>query len=277
MSLGIAFKGPEGIVLAADSRVTLYSQSPEQHLLIPSTYDNATKLLQIIKSQKYAGAVTYGLGVLGQKEFRTPSSLMLEFEDYLNSKKITNLLKVEDYAKNLSNFFLMQWNTRMLPPVSNTPIVDMAFIVGGYDENEPYGKIFEFQIPSNPTPREDMEGTFGLTYGGQREWVDRLLHGFDDNLPIIAQPFLQISDIQREALKQHLVNNLNAPIPYQFLSLQDCVNLAIFLIKTTMGLQAWLTSIRGVGGVIDIATVTRAEGFKPIQQKEIRGDMYYNL
>ena len=45
MSLGIAFRGPEGVVLAADSRVTLYTQIPGQNLSIPSTYDNATKLL----------------------------------------------------------------------------------------------------------------------------------------------------------------------------------------------------------------------------------------
>jgi len=276
MSLGIAFKSSEGIVLAADSRVTLYTELPGQNVSIPSTYDNATKLLHT-RTQGFVGAVTYGLGALGQTDFRTAHSLMLDFEDYLQSSNLVNRLKVEDYAKALSDFFLREWNTRMPPPVSNVPVMDMAFLVGGHDENEPYGKVFEFQVPSNPMPQEDMVGIFGLTYGGQREWVDRLLHGFDDSLPTIAQPFLQIPDTQREALKQHLADNLGAPIPYQFLSLQDCVNLAIFLIKTTMRLQTWLTGIRGVGGVIDIATVTRADGFKPIQQKEIYGDEYYGL
>ena len=51
MSLGIAFKGPEGIVLAADSRVTINAERPindNLRLLLPSTFDNATKLLKII-------------------------------------------------------------------------------------------------------------------------------------------------------------------------------------------------------------------------------------
>ncbi len=47
MSLGIAFKGPEGIVLAADSRVTLTTQmtNGKQTQIIASTFDNGTKLL----------------------------------------------------------------------------------------------------------------------------------------------------------------------------------------------------------------------------------------
>ena len=54
MSLGVAFKGPEGIVLAADSRVTLNTQiqipqAPQglTSLLLPSAFDNATKLLRV--------------------------------------------------------------------------------------------------------------------------------------------------------------------------------------------------------------------------------------
>ena len=47
MSLGIAFKGPEGIVLATDSRVTLSGPLAGSNLLVQSHYDNATKLLKV--------------------------------------------------------------------------------------------------------------------------------------------------------------------------------------------------------------------------------------
>ena len=74
MSLGIAFKGPEGIVLAADSRVTLMAQVQQPNLptpmVLPASYDNATKLLRI-KGQRYVGAVTYGAGAIGVTEPRT--------------------------------------------------------------------------------------------------------------------------------------------------------------------------------------------------------------
>lgn len=283
MSLGIAFKGPEGIVLAADSRVTLMTQIPGQipgqNVIIPSTYDNATKLLRV-KCQTYVGAITYGTGALGQQQdFRTPNSLMPEFEDYLNSQpSVPKLedgsiarLKVEDYAKHLSSFFLTQWNTRMPPPPPNVQMQDMAFLVGGYDENEPYGKVYEFQIPTRPTPRETLPGVFGLTWGGQKEFVDRLLRGFDDRLPIMAQQFLHLNNQQRDELIQHL-RTLGVPIPYPFLPLQDCVNLSIFLIRVTIGIQNWFIGLRGVGGAIDVATITRIKGFEAIQEKRIIGE-----
>jgi len=49
MSLGIAFKGAEGIVLAADSRVTLLAQLQlgGNNVMTPATFDNATKLLRL--------------------------------------------------------------------------------------------------------------------------------------------------------------------------------------------------------------------------------------
>jgi hypothetical protein len=87
MSLGIAFKGPEGIVLAADSRVSLTANAPGKPP-ITATFDNAIKLLQV-KGQKYVGAVTYGLGAIGQQEPRTAHSFVPEFEtaSFLNSRQ----------------------------------------------------------------------------------------------------------------------------------------------------------------------------------------------
>jgi len=45
MSLGIAFKGPEGIVLAADSRITLTTvlDNENNRMHLPATFDNGTK------------------------------------------------------------------------------------------------------------------------------------------------------------------------------------------------------------------------------------------
>jgi 20S proteasome alpha/beta subunit len=75
MSLGIAFKGPEGIVLAADSRVTLTAEMKHgnEKMTLPSTFDNATKLLKIAE-HNYIGVVTYGVGAIGQQEPRTAHS-----------------------------------------------------------------------------------------------------------------------------------------------------------------------------------------------------------
>ena len=75
MSLGVAFKGAEGIVLAADSRVTLdVLDNAVPNQVHQAYYDNATKLLQV-NEHNYVGAVTYGIGAIGQQSPRTAHSL----------------------------------------------------------------------------------------------------------------------------------------------------------------------------------------------------------
>jgi hypothetical protein len=157
-----------------------------------------------------------------------------------------------------------------MPPGYTGP--DMFFLIGGYNEGEAYGRVYEVAIPHRPRPQEQTHGTFGVTWGGQKEFIDRLLQGFDDNLPAFVQRTLGLSDTQRESLRNDLKNNLPLPIPYQFLSLQDCVDVAIFLLRTTITLQKWIVGIRGVGGAIDVATITRTDGFRAVQQKTIAGE-----
>ena len=107
MSLGIAFKGPEGIVLAADSRVTLNGVQGKQ--LLPSYYDNATKLLRI-QGQDFVGVVTYGLGAIGLTEPRTAHSFIPEFEATLAN---VDRLSVGEFAVRLSAFFMGLFTANM--------------------------------------------------------------------------------------------------------------------------------------------------------------------
>ncbi|MBI4524806.1 MAG: hypothetical protein HY695_13465 [Deltaproteobacteria bacterium] len=271
MSLGIAFKGPEGIVLAADSRVTLTAQVQGQNVQIPVTYDNATKLLRVAgPDHNFIGAVTYGLGAIGQQEPRTAHGYIPEFEEEL-SKANTGRLPVQDFAQRLSDFFMRQWNAQTSGPYQGP---DMIFLIAGYDPGAPYGRVFEIGIPSRPVPFEHHGklGDFGIVWGGQKDFAARIIHGFDDRLLNIAQQFLQLADQQRDSLRDHLLSQLQVAIPFPFLPLQDCVDVATFLIRATITIQSWVVGVRGVGGAIDVATITRTEGFKPVQQKSIVGE-----
>lgn len=269
MSLGIAFKGPEGIVLAADSRVTLTAQMPGQNMLLPATYDNATKLLKIT-GQDYMGVVTYGLGALGQQNPRTAHSFVPEFEAEL-AEADTGRLSADAFAERLSAFFMKQWAESM-PADYQGP--DMFFLVAGFDEGAAYGRVLEIAVPSKPTPHEHNSdpGEFGMVYGGQREFVNRLLSGFDDNLVAATKQHLSMTDDEATQLREHLRQNCSIPIPFPFLPLQDCVDLAIFCIRATVAMQSWYIGIRGVGGAVDVATITRTAGFVAVQQKAISGE-----
>lgn len=268
MSLGIVIKGPEGLVFAADSRVTLVAapRPPAQGPAIPVTYDNAHKLLNF-PMHDYVGAVTYGESVIG---LRSAYSLLPEFES-----KLTNVrLPIDEFAAKLSKFFMEQWQAVPMPVPPEYQGQGMTFAVGGFNKGEPYGRVYMFAIPTAPDPQLQHPNLtdFGITWGGQREFVDRIIQGFDANLLSIARNSLNLNDLQVQQLRQALAS-LQMQVPVQILSLQDCVDLAVFFIKTTISAQKLSVGIRGVGGPIDIATITRIEPFTWVQQKQLLGDL----
>jgi hypothetical protein len=260
MSLGIVIKGPEGIVLAAESRVTLSTILPNGQQF-HSTFDNASKLISFSDPNSGYGCVTYGQAGIG---LRNAASFLPEFEAGLPSEK----LPVSEFSNHLSHFFLDQWNA-VIPAGYVGP--DMVFVIGGFDEGEPYGKVFVFNIPSSPTPIEQNPGiNFGITWGGQREIVDRLIQGYDSRFIQIAQQALSLTPQQIATLVGAIQPLLQLPIPIQFMPLQDHVDLATFFIRTTIDAQSLTVGLRGCGGPIDVATITRRQGFHFIKQKVIR-------
>jgi hypothetical protein len=214
--------------------------------------------------------LTYGQAVIG---LRTAHSFLPEFEIFLENELVKEnkaRFTVEEFSKKLSDFFMARWDESDKP--SGAP--DMVFIVAGYDENEPYGKVFVVGVPSKPTPEPRNPGltNFGMTWGGQLHLASRLIHGYDPGLLRHVKETLELPDEQIKKLSDALRQKLEFPIPYQVLPLQDCINLAIWLIRSTMIFQNLAVIQRGVGGPIDVAVIRRPGALHFVQKKEIRGE-----
>lgn len=264
MSLGVVVKGAEGIVLAVDSRVTLQAQGPGLPGLISLNFDNATKLLTLSPPHDHVGAVTYGVAVIGQ---RTAHSFLPEIEDQLKGKK--GQQKVIDYAVMLSKFFERQWKDE-LPSDYQGP--GMTFLVGGYDPTGPYGRVYQFVVPDQLAPVEQNPGdeNFGMTWGGQIQIGSRIIHGYDPILPEALKQELGLDEEQVSAFIATLRRQVEFKIPYRVLPLQDCVNLATFMVRATMEAQDLGIGVRGVGGEIELAVVTRTESIRYLQRKKLK-------
>lgn len=264
MSLGIVIKGPEGLVLAAESRVTLTAQLPNAPALHVN-FDNATKLLTFESPHTYVGVVTYGQAAINQTTLRTAASFVPEFAASLPENRIP----VSEFAQQVSDFYTQQWQANA-PENYTGP--DMIFVVAGFDDGAAYGRVFQFGIPSAPAPVEmNPDPDFGITWGGQQEVVARLIKGYDPNLPEVVSQVLGLKPPQVIQLTQAL-NLLQLPIPITAFALQDCVDLAIFFIRTTIAAQRLSVTLRGVGGPIDVATITRQNGLSFVQRKHIVGE-----
>jgi hypothetical protein len=114
------------------------------------------------------------------------------------------------------------------------------FFIAGYDPGEAYGRLYSVIVPTQPEPKELVANTFGAQWGGQISVVNGLLG--------------------------------QAPIPWQLLPLQDCIDVAILAVRTTAEIQKFVTDLRGVGGPIDVAVITKIEGFHHVQSKSLHGE-----
>lgn len=270
MSLGILIKAPEGIVLAAESRVTLTVENIQKQEKIHSTFDNATKVLSFNIPHDKFGAVTYGQAAIG---FRTAQSFIPEFEsDLKNNKK--DKLTVLEFANELSSFFNERWKATV-PQNYKGP--NMVFNVAGFDDNEAYGRVYNFEIPQKPTPIEQHPPTngqhqFGISWGGQREIVERLMLGYDSRLLKILQDG-KIITADKIPQIQGMLRQISLQATIQFMPLQDCINLALLFIRTTIEAQNLTVGLRGCGGPIDVAIITKNNSLNFVQKKDIVGEV----
>jgi len=262
MSLGMVIKSPEGLVFAAESRVTLEVHKKGSTNGIFNNFDNATKLFSFSQPHHHIGVVTYGQAAIGQ---RTAHSFLPEFESTLSNK----LNSVLDYANSISTFFLQQWKKVMPTPYKGP---DMTFIVGGFNAGEPHGRVYLINLPSNPVPVEQSSGmgSFGITWGGQREIVDRLLMGYDAKILNTIYSELKPTPPQVAKVKTLLQQKHQLQIPLDVMALQDCISLARLFISTTINTQELTIGLRGCGGPIDIAVIQRGKDLRFVQRKEIK-------
>lgn len=271
MSLGIVIKGTEGLVLAAESRITLGAQvkTPQGANQIPVYFDNATKLLSFSKPNTTVGVVTYGQAVIGLQTPRTAASFLPEFEASLPKER----LSVEEFANKISKFYLKQWLSSMPPDDKIPQIPNMTFVVAGFNVDEVYGEVYVIEIPRMPKPTErSKDNEFGITYGGQHEIVSKIMNGYDMRLPQVLKKELNLSPEQLTKFEK-LIMGFQLAIPLQVLALQDCVDLACFFIRTTMDAQKLSVGIRGVGGAIDVAIIKRNQDIRFVQRKQEHGEL----
>ena len=213
------------------------------------------------------GAVTYGMAVIPGTQ-RTAHSYFQEFEKTLAREQ---RLSIFDYAKKLGEFYLHLWN-ESAPPDYAGP--DMLFIIAGFDPQGTYGKVFVVSVPNEiePQPRNEGDTDFGMTWGGQLTVASRIVHGIDPEMLEFLADKYGLDDAAKEALRLELKQHFEYRIPYQVLPLQDCIDLAILLIRTTVGVQSLAAVPRGVGGMIDVATISRTGPLRFVQQKTIHGE-----
>lgn len=113
---------------------------------------------------------------------------------------------------------------------------------------------------------EADQATSAIKWGGQPEAINRLLLGYGQQLPqALLDAGLEPDKLSN--LMLHILGRTQAHVLEDAMPTIDAINLAEFLVDTTKKFVQFLPGGNTVGGAVDIATVTKHEGFKWISRK----------
>jgi 20S proteasome alpha/beta subunit len=153
----------------------------------------------------------------------------------------------------------------------------VSLLVAGYDKNGAH-EVYNCYIPGEIQKRLDSS-TKGREYGaawiGQTDVLQRVVLGFDSrikNLMFVRDVRQTLGD---EALNEQL-RLLEYVIQWGTMTLQDAVDFCTLMIRTTAAFQRFSDGIAaepgdlpGVGGPIDVATITPDSGFEWVKKKKL--------
>lgn len=278
MSIAVLIGVHDGVVLAADSASTLTFPTPPGMVLPPgqqsvvgNVYDNANKIFNLVKGQPI-GCITFGSGNIGNasigtliKDLRkkltdTPEEMAFNAAQYT----------MEGIAKILAKFLENECEKLDRSARHNT---NLGLLLGGYSKPGDLGESWSVEIlngvPQQPKKlRQDHE--VGLSWGGATEVLQRIVMGFSPQIfPALAAVMQPPQDpaVLASQLGPVLAAQLQAPLVFAPMPIQDVIDLARFLVHSAVMYARFLPGPNIVGGPIEIAAITKHENFKWISRK----------
>jgi len=267
MTIAIAAKVNDGIVLATDSTTTLVQTGQ-----VLNTYNNANKVFNLVKTLPL-GATTWGTGNIGRSSI---SALMKDFRDQLTKDFLPDKQEerpsytVQEVARRLRTFF---YEDRYLTFHNQFPEFtheDTGFLVAGYSVGSDLPEAYEVQIvggqSADPVLRLPLESS-GVVWNGQPEALVRFVLGFSPSWigPVMEQfgiPGERLNDLV-EVIKTHA----NFPLAVDAMPIQDAIELAQFLVELATNASRFWPGTQTIGGPVEIAAITKHEGFKWVRRK----------
>lgn len=273
MSIVVAVRVGEGLVVATDSASTLHAQGPEGQEGVAKVFNHATKVLQL---RDYPVAVaSWGASQIGS---RVIASLV---EEYANQRPPLEELEedggqlhVKSEAEGLMEFLFdhyeksfPDWDQMDAPPGG------LGVLVGGYSTGNFFPEEYVFNLPQKDfgqlrKPTEEGQQNFGANWYGLTDAIVRLHFGRDGRLPDMLQS-LGVETGKIQQLEAAIQQNIQYSVPFAGMPLQDAVDYAIWLVSVAVGRYRFVVGAELCGGPIDVVAITRDKGFQWIQRKKL--------
>ncbi len=265
MTIVVSVMVNDGIVLAADSASSLIRDNGS----VARVYNNGNKLFNLVKGCPI-GAMTYGSGAIGKASIATLSKdLRAKLSDA--NDRTYHLEKgaytIEDVAKRARRFLFEECYRTQYP--DGHPQFHMGYRIGGFSRPGDSAELWEFVISNRDCEEPKLicgEGHYGPRWAGQTEAIDRIVLGMGSGfVPSLVQ--LGVPEADAISLRGDLVPLLYVQLAHPAMPIQDAIELARFLASTAARFAEFQEDAATVGGPIEIASITKHEGYKWVARK----------
>lgn len=274
MTIAITLKVNDGLVLAADSATTIPLVNQDGKFVGTwGVYNNANKVFNLYRGLPI-GAATWGLGVIGNasialicKEFR--GRLMGTNHRGETWKIDPHRYAIEDVAEKFCRYIYSERYLGFFAGAESSP--PLGFFLGGYSTGSEMAEEFIIEVndsgsclgPRRLRPAEQG----GITWNGQTEAITRLLMGYGTGLAPILTQHLGVGPADVPVVLDFITRQLGAEVYHPLMPIQDAIDLAAFLADLSARYSRFTPGPTTVGGEIEIAAMTKHEGFRWVRRK----------
>lgn len=273
VTIAVVIKVNDGLVFASDSATTIGDIDSDGTFRVTNIYNNANKVFNLHKGLPI-GAMTWGLGNIGPASMsslakdlrRRFTEQMPDFEDW---KIDPNSYTIQQIAERAKQFIYDERYSQQVPSSADESST-LGIMVGGYSSGAELPEAYNVVMSasdgcSDPTlihPAADP----GASWWGQPEAISRLVNGVSGDLPV-ALKNLGVSEADAPSYTRAIITQVKQSFVPDGMPIQDAIDLADYLVDTTIKFVRFAPGDATVGGPIEIAAVTKHEGFKWIRRK----------
>lgn len=271
MTVAVSVKVNDGLVLAADSAATLMGQDANNNPVAVAVYNNANKIFNLRKSLPI-GLMVWGAGSIGTASMATlakdlRSRLSGQDDNHLDWEINPKSYTIQSVADRVREFFFDEQYQPAFHDWAEKP--SLGLLVGGYSPGANMAEEYQLAISSTCTGPQAVRpvDVCGWYANGQPDAIIRLLQGFDYHLESILEQQLAPHGGLQPGLLEAIRASLQTPLVASAMPVQDAIDLAEFLVDLTIRYSRFTPGAPTVGGPIEIAAITKYEGFKWIKRK----------
>lgn len=266
MTIAIALKVEDGIVLAADSASTLVTGDGG----VANVYNHADKIVNLRKGLP-VGIAFWGAGSIGGASMTTlAKDLRLKLTDADSDWAIDpKSYSVEAIAGRVKEHFLDEHYSRSFDEPTNGPGLGM-FVVG-YSSGHMGSECYEVGVdPERGFVGPELmlhEEDSGLLWRGEPEAVMRLVVGFGSEMVGALKTMGLTKNDEIDTAMNVMRDHLEVSLLHPAMPIQDAIDLGTLLVEVTKQWSRFVPGAPTVGGPAEVAAITKHEGFKWVQRK----------